>query len=69
MSDEPTVFMCGGEAGPADEAEVAKFREFLAIAGKPGTPGMRRRFEEAGRLDLLDWALCNEPVTRRASDG
>lgn len=57
-----TVFMCGGAAGPADEAEIAKFREFLKIAGPPGTPGMRQRFEDAGRLDLLNWALCSEPT-------
>lgn len=57
-----TVFMCGGEAGPADEAEVAKFREFLRIAGPP--PIDRQRFIDAGREDLLDWALCNEPVER-----
>lgn len=56
-----TVFMCGGEGGPADLEEIAKFQEFLRIAGKPGTPGIRERFEAAGRLDLLDWALCNKP--------
>jgi hypothetical protein len=41
---------------PADETEVEKFAEFLRIAGPPDGRA-RQRLVDAGRADLLDWAL------------
>lgn len=40
-----------------DQQELAKFKEFLRIVGTPTDVSVRERLKEAGREDLLKWAL------------